>query len=97
MAAYKGLLMGCAKAYWVEKIKILYDTYYKPHQEKRVDAPQYPFEWSDVYERVENITRKDLSRIRSSRWIEKDPNRGKANRWVLSQDAIDLCSKIGNV
>jgi hypothetical protein len=95
MAAYKGLLMGCAKTYWVEKIKVLYDTYYKPSRENETGAPQYPFEWSDVYKRAPDITKKDLTRIKSSRWIEKDiVTRGKVNRWVLSQDAISLCSQI---
>jgi hypothetical protein len=80
---YNGLFMGCARGYWLDILKRL-----------RSEFGAGPFMWSSVYKKCPEITKSNLTRLKSSEWIEMDGKKKKTGMWKLTGSAFRLLDRI---
>jgi len=92
MSQFTSLLMGCAREYWIDVLTTLCDEF---------NRDQYKFKWNAAYEQTrkyektnsrEVITKKHLTRLRSSGWIDKllKSKNEKISTWKICPYAIEL-------
>ena len=92
MSQFTQLIMGCARGYWTDILITLCDEFKQEN---------YTFKWSDAYGRTEKysniedrdvITKKHLTRLRSSEWIIKCPKdkKDKVAAWKMCPIAIKM-------
>lgn len=80
---YNGLLMGCARQYWLDILRDL-----------RTKFGDRPFTWSEVYVRCPSITKSNLTRLKSSEWIKMVGKNRKTGMWVLKPGTLTLLRDI---
>ena len=80
---YNGLFMGCARQYWIDILKDL-----------KTEFGDNPFMWSSVYARCPAITKSNLTRLKSSEWIEMYGKKKKTGMWRLAPGALQLLNRI---
>ena len=78
---YHGLFMGCAREYWLDKVQKINRGFGKR-----------PFQWSEVYSQFPDISKSDLTRLRSSSWITMVGKDKKTGLWRLTDGAVRLCT-----
>jgi len=75
--------MGCAREYWTDILKRLHKKY-----------GNQPFRWADVYQQFPDITKSNLTRLRSSDWIKMTNQDKKTGMWKLTNDAVRFCNTL---
>jgi hypothetical protein len=80
---YNGLFMGCARQYWIDILKDLQHEF-----------GAGPFMWSSVYARCPDITKSNLTRLKSSEWIVMDGKNKKTGMWKLTPGAVSLLGRV---
>lgn len=80
---YHGLFMGCARKYWTDILVRLHKRYGNRN-----------FKWSQVYTEFPDISKSDLTRLRSSSWITMVGKDKKTGMWRLTQSAENLCKSL---
>lgn len=79
-SGYNGLLMGCARNYWLGILKKIYSSF-----------GTQPFEWSQVFKYYPEISNSDMRRLKCSNWFKKHSKNKKIGLWTLPPEAIRLC------
>jgi hypothetical protein len=79
MTGYRGLLMGCSRSYYIDKMKAIYKVY-----------GMGAWRWSDAHQL--GVSEADLRRLNYSDWFVKvkDEKYRPTRLWRLTSDAEEL-------
>jgi hypothetical protein len=87
---FNGLLMGCSSIYWRGILEKIYKI-----------AGNANFSWGDIYRNYPEVSKSDLSRLKSSEWIKKSKDvriiknpvkksQSRVTLWHLPNDSVHI-------